>query len=77
MREPIRSPGAFLIEHADIPPELTIAQWRELRAREQLAARAAAKRVARAHRRARLARLLTLGDRRRRRAAAAAEVRHG
>ena len=24
-------PGAFLVEHADIPPELTIAQWREQR----------------------------------------------
>jgi hypothetical protein len=77
MREPIRSSGAFLIEHADIPPELTIAQWRELRAREQLAARAAAKRAARARRRARLARLVALGGRRRRRTVAAREVRDG
>jgi hypothetical protein len=61
MREPIHSTGAFLVEHADIPPELTIAQWRAQRARERREAQTAAKRAARARRRALLTALLRLG----------------
>ena len=49
-------PGALLVEHADIPPELTIAQWREQRSRERHADR---REAARARRRALLVALLT------------------
>jgi len=55
MREPMHYPGAFLVEHADIPPELTIAQWREQRADRR--------KTARARRRALLVALLILGRR--------------
>jgi hypothetical protein len=48
MREPIDFAGAFLVEHADIPPELTIARWREARAPEQRAAGEQARRGRRA-----------------------------
>ena len=51
-------PGAFLVEHADIPPELTIAQWREQRARERREQHADRRAAARARRRALLVALL-------------------
>jgi hypothetical protein len=63
MREPVHYPGAFLIEDADIPPELTIAQWREQRARERREQHADRREAARARRRALLVALLTLGRR--------------
>ena len=63
MREPVHYPGAFLVEHADIPPELTIAQWREQRARERREQHADRREAARARRRALLVALLTFGRR--------------
>jgi hypothetical protein len=61
MREPIDFAGAFLVEHADIAPELTIAQWRQARARQRRAAREHARRGSgAARRRARLRALLTV-----------------
>ena len=50
MREPIDFAGAFLVEHADIAPQFTIAQWRQARARERRTAR---QRAARPRRRRR------------------------
>ena len=52
-------PGALLVEHADIPPELTIAQWREQRSRERREQHADRREAARARRRALLVALLT------------------
>ena len=63
MREPVHYPGAFLVEDADIPPELTIAQWREQRARERREQHADRRQAARARRRALLVALLTFGRR--------------
>lgn len=59
MREPVHYPGAFLVEDADIPPELTIAQWREQRARERREQHTDRRQAARARRRALLVALLT------------------
>ena len=67
MREPIDFAGALLVEHADIAPDLTIAQWRQARAREQRAAREQARH---ARRGAWLLALLTVAHGSRR-------VRHG
>ena len=63
MREPVHYPGAFLVEHADIPPELTIAQWREQRARERREQHADRRQATRARRRALLVALLTFSRR--------------
>ena len=71
MREPVHYPGAFLVEHADIPPELTIAQWREQRARERREQHADRREAAQARRRALLVALLTFGRRGAGRAASA------
>ena len=70
MREPIDFAGAFLVEHADITPELTIAQWRQACARKQRAAREHARRARRAQRRARMQALLSVAHGPR-------KVRHG
>ena len=49
MREPIDFAGAFLLEDADIAPELRIAQWRQAGAGEQRAASQHARRPGRPH----------------------------
>jgi hypothetical protein len=70
MREPSDFAGAFLVEHADIAPELTIAQWRQAQARERQAAREQTRQAQAARHRARLRALLTVAHGLRR-------VRHG
>ena len=57
MREPIDYAGAFLVEHAVIPPELTIAQWR---GSERASERAAREQARGARRRAWLLALVTV-----------------
>jgi hypothetical protein len=60
MREPIDFAGAFLVEHADIAPKLTIAQWRQAHAGERQASREQTRRARAASHPARLRALLTV-----------------
>ena len=75
MRESIDFTGAFVVEHADIPPHLTLAEWRQQRAAERHAALQRAREARRAQRRVRVRAVLRLGRRIPR--AGQRQVRHG
>ena len=48
MPEPTDFPGAWMVEHADVPTHLTLTQWRQQRAANQRAARQDAREARRA-----------------------------
>ena len=75
MPEPTDFPGAWMVEHADVPTHLTLTQWRQQRAANQRAARQDAREARRAQRRARIRAVLGFGCRTE--GAKQRQVRHG
>ena len=75
MPEPTDFVGAWMVEHADVPAHLTLAQWRQQRAADQRAALQRAREARRAQRRVRVRAVLRLGRRIPR--AGQRQVRHG